>query len=49
MKYLLMALGCYSLITGFYFMNTESLVIGGSLALILIFGALVLAISERGK
>lgn len=50
MKFLLMALGCSSVIMGFYFGeylgHTNSMFVGLSLGLLLIFGALVLAISE---
>ena len=55
MKYLLMALGCFAILTGLYYENTDTtgnpihFMIGGYLGITLIFGALIVAIGERKK
>jgi len=55
MKYLLMALGAMSILTGLYYENTDTsgnpihFLIGGYLGITLIFGAIVVAIGERKK
>jgi hypothetical protein len=55
MKYLLMALGAMSILTGLYYENTDTsgnpihFLIGGYLGITLILGAIVVAIGERKK
>jgi hypothetical protein len=53
MKYLLMGLGSYSVATGWFFMeqndSTVSFFVGGGLGLLLIFGAVVLAVADSFK
>jgi hypothetical protein len=53
MKYLLLGLGSYSIATGWFFTEENdslvSLFVGGGLGLLLIFGAVVLAVADSFK
>jgi hypothetical protein len=53
MKYLLMGLGAYSVGVGWFFTEKNdslvSLFVGGGLGLLLIFGAVVLAVADSFK